>query len=574
MIFKKFNLSRQAGPWIAGLTIAAMSGISAWSKNSPKETAAEASFYPPGEKPLLAQPLKKNEPIQLNLARGEFASVAFTLPAGDPKAAISSATLKWTSESRPGLDLRSYWFGVQRFSQSSFHVRPPAGEVAEILAPNSWLALKTFHPPSENTPTHPMYLLEFQAQSNARPGLYAGEIEIEVGGRKITQSIQLHQFSYALPTHLELASSFGFSPWAVLKKHYGGWNAAELELYQRYVELALDHRVDLHKIYMKFPEAGAKDLLAEGPVAAQTFLGQIQTFFEKGSSASGFHLGTTDLPVPEERKAARPEDEGFWKALDFSVVTHHLEAKSFVYFKDEPQPNELVGLGERLKKIRKWAPHLRFLMTHHYRDSLDGGVTLWCVNLFLWEKSGEPTPEFYRLRQTQKGEELWFYVGCNSHGCTGAEDPGNPDLVTDRASAYARALPWVAVRYGATGVLYYDTIYGYNHGDSQSPWKDSFQFTGYGEGNLFYPCTPALGGCAEPKVLPSYRLKAFRDGMQDSQILLAAKARGAPVDAWVKELVPSARQFPHSVASFEKVKTQALEALEATLAPPTEVKKP
>jgi hypothetical protein len=138
-----------------------------------------------------------------------------------------------------------------------------------------------------------------------------------------------------------------------------------------------------------------------------------------------------------------------------------------------------------------------------------------------------------------------------------------PDLMIDRASAYQRAFPWMALRYGAGGVLYYDTVYGYSHGNPESPWKDAFSFKGYGEGNLFYPCTPDLGGCAEPKVAPSLRLKVLRDGFEDVQILRMARAKGAPVDRWLTEFIPNSRTFNKTTEAYEALKRRALRAMDS-----------
>lgn len=522
-------------------------------------------IFPYGEKPGLATPQAAGEPIDLALARGEFETVTIRLT-GDPRGSLGKLRLQWRGEAEPGISVRAYWVGAHRLPSSSFRMLPPAGEVVDVLVPNEWLAEGKAKPPESHFPYTPTYLLEFRAPTAARPGSYEGTLEFHRGEHEMRLPIRLRVYQAQLPDTFSLAASFGFAPWETLKKHYGDWNSAEMELYKKYIDLALEHRIDLHKFYVKFPEPTAKDPLAEAAVPAQSFLGQTMPLL---SDRGGSHrLKMTDLPVPQEQKQGKAEaNRLFWQRLGASVKKHGLQDSTFVYFVDEPKPGDLKAIGENARRIRRWAPDLRLLVTHHHQPSLEGAFNIWCVNLFLWEKEGQPSPSFYRQRQKEKGEQLWFYVGCNSHGCTGAEDTGEPDLVMDRTSAYHRALPWVAFRYGAEGVLYYDTVYGYSHGGAESPWKDAFAFTGYGEGNLFYPCHKTLGGCSGQQALPSLRLKVIRDGLEDAEILRIGREKGLPVDDWVKALVPDARNFPRSAAPFEALKRKVLQSLEAQSKP-------
>jgi hypothetical protein len=123
-------------------------------------------------------------------------------------------------------------------------------------------------------------------------------------------------------------------------------------------------------------------------------------------------------------------------------------------------------------------------------------------------------------------------------------------------------LPWYALRFGAKGILYYDTVYGYVKGGSLAPWKDQFFFTGYGEGNLFYPCTKELGKCDKPQVISSIRLKIIRDGLEDVQILKMASAKGIAIDEWTKKIVKGGRSFSKDVVSYEEIKRLALRAMD------------
>jgi hypothetical protein len=530
--------------------------------------AAEVEVFVNGEKPGIAKPLAEKMPIDLEMARGEYETVIVRAAKADRKKPIE-VKIAWKKSKLDAtkVELHTFWLGSHQFAASSFRASPPSGEVVDIVIPNSWIATGKISVPAENIPKQATWLLEFYVAKDAKPGKYDADLEIKQGKFIHRQAVQLWIHQTQLPAEFELAASFGFSPWDALLKAYGKWNSNEMELYRDYQDLALEHHIDLHKIYVKFPEDNSKDPLSESAVVSQSYASQTEPLFEGLATPHGHRMHMTDLPVKEEMKGLTKDfdakkAENFWKNLDASVVKRGLKDKTFVYFIDEPQPDELKKIGEAVRKIRKWAPNLTFLGTHHYKPELEGAFNLWCVNLFLWNKSGEPSPDFYAKRQKEKHEKLWFYVGCNSHGCDGPEDISNPDLVIDRASVYHRSFPWVALRYNAEGILYYDTVYGYNHGSPQSPWKDAFSFSGYGEGNLFYPCNSKLGGCKQPKVLVSLRLKIVRDGLEDVQIMKIAKAKNLPIDEWVKKIIPNEKAFPSDNTPFEELKRKVLRELD------------
>ena len=331
---------------------------------------------------------------------------------------------------------------------------------------------------------------------------------------------------------------------------------------------ALRHRIDLHKVYLKFPEKDAKDPLAESPPGTLSFIHQTHALFSGELSSRLFRFTTTDLPVPEDYKnlhktSLKPKEiETFWKRLNQSTLDNGLQDKSFVYFIDEPKKADLQQIAKNLKQIRQWAPDLHFLVTTPYENTLEDSINIWCINLIQWDRPTEKSPAVYKQRQELKKEQLWFYVGCNSHGCEGAEAIENPDLVMDRPSSYIRVFPWMAIRYGAEGILYYDSVYGYSHGSPMSPWKDAFSFTGYGEGNLFYPCSPLIAGCKSQQVFASTRLKILRDGLEDVQILKMLEEKGTAVNSTVTHLIPGVRNFPTKTAAYEELKRWALSQLE------------
>ena len=140
------------------------------------------------------------------------------------------------------------------------------------------------------------------------------------------------------------------------------------------------------------------------------------------------------------------------------------------------------------------------------------------------------------------GETVWWYQSCMTHGCSRPTDDwgrgyftGWPTMQVDADGSRYRAQEWLSYSYGLSGMFYFETTYAYGKGD---PWVNQDEFGGWGDGNLFYPGTPAkIGGQTEVPV-ESLRMKGIRDGEQDYELLVLARAAGHG---------PEARDIAHSV---------------------------
>lgn len=544
-----------------------MSLVTLGSSSRQLRATKQLEYYPYGEKVSFAQP--QSLPVKLYMARGEYEIWTFRFPEVSSNELISNVEIDWKGAAPSMWSLQTYWIGVHPLKFSSTGLTKKIKNVADILVPIELMRAKEIQVPSSNKPLEAQYLFELYLPKNTTPGIFSGTLKWTLAEKKFTAPLELSISDLQLPDKFTLKTSVGFAPWEVLRKHYGSWNAKEKELYEIYYQQALEHRIDLHKIYVKFPEKNAQDPLKDGPLGTMSFISQTGPLFSGAHSPQQFKFMVTDLPVPEtyknlhEVKLSLKESELFWRRLNRSVLKNGLKEKTFVYFVDEPPQAEASKIAENLKIIRAWAPDLDFLVTTPYRQEWDGAVNLWCLNLILWDQPSGKGPQFYQARKKEKNESFWFYVGCNSHGCQGEEAIENPDMIMDRSSAYHRVFPWMALRYEAEGILYYDSVYGYSHGSSASPWADAFSFTGYGEGNLFYPCGPSIAGCKTHHALPSLRLKVLRDGLEDVQILKMRESDGISVTEKVRNLVPQVRSFKTDLKSYNDLKIWALEARKA-----------
>jgi hypothetical protein len=90
-------------------------------------------------------------------------------------------------------------------------------------------------------------------------------------------------------------------------------------------------------------------------------------------------------------------------------------------------------------------------------------------------------------------------------------------------------MQWMLFKYDATGELYWDTTWAYV--TKSDPWVSQWDFTGNGDGTLFYPGTPAKIGGATHIPVASIRLKMIREGMEDYEYLRLVAEHGDPAFA-------------------------------------------
>jgi hypothetical protein len=175
-----------------------------------------------------------------------------------------------------------------------------------------------------------------------------------------------------------------------------------------------------------------------------------------------------------------------------------------------------------------WTSHTNPAVWEGKTDiDLSGTIRLWCPN------ARAADPAFLRKRARQ-GERSWFYhaghpaIGVHAINASGIE---------------MRTWGLAAARYGLQGQL----MWALNYGDPEDPYRyPSYrrQDDRFGNGVLVYPgaLLPRIGRKASPGPIPSMRLKAWRTGLQEADLvqLARAKGRGEEVDRLLTRYIPEA----------------------------------
>jgi hypothetical protein len=413
--------------------------------------------------------------------------------------------------------------------------------------------------PKENFSHKKMLLVEIKAKLLNAPAQWKGNLIISRIDNKteiqIPLEVKIHK--YVLPAEFHLQTSIGFAPWTVFKKHNVSY-ALEDDLYKKYYSLAREHRIDMHKLYVEFPKSD-DNVLKNATNSQHSFLNVWQN--AKGADATYTNMQLTDLPVPEQYKSDNPRNEKFWRSLNNETKGNK---SFFVYFDDEPTPEKIKKMLPTLKAIKTWAPDLKIMLTTNWTKELDSLIQIWCPNLIFWNLSGYPSQKKYEELTKNGDNTLWIYVSCNSHGCSKGhnEVTGLSDLIINRPASYTYSFPWAAEAVGASGILYYDSVRGYQEND-KSPWLDPMLFNGMGEGNLFYPCPKSVCSTSAPEVFPSLRLKILQGALQSLEIYKNALLKDRKILKSREAVIRSPHLWSKKIADYDDLKTRSLEILDA-----------
>lgn len=456
---------------------------------------------------------QKKESIELTSAKGEFNS--FTIEADRVAFNKVLSKIQIKNSNKNYFDIKSYLLLGHHFKKSSSN-KLKKKFINDIVVPIENFSL--FKGELENRRgKNNFYYFEIFVRHNTPKGKYP--LEFTIDGKKLKVIINVYDFT--IPRKSQFISTFGFAPWTVTLKHYGKWVEDNNNLFDNYFSLANEHRIDLHKVYTNYGKD--KNLMNfKMDRYRDTYFELSKNMFNGIRSEYGFKHNSLDLPFETNRS----NDKKYLKQFDRELSENNYKDNYFLYYIDEPNKEQKANLESELKFVKNHFPSANILVTTDENKSYFGLIDWWVLNVIQLNKNGKD--KIKRIKS--KSKKTFFYTSCNSHGCDKSVENSLPDFVIDRPGGHIRGIPWLGLLNNLDGFLYYDTVRGYQE-EGLSPWNDQFLFTGYGEGNLFYPCL--LDICRKEgrdKAFVSLRLKIYRDGVEDYEILKSALNRGYPLN--------------------------------------------
>lgn len=412
--------------------------------------------------------------------------------------------------------------------------------------------------------------------ATAVAGRYRGELAIMVGGAAVgTLPVELQVGDFTLPSTASLRSAFALDFDQPCTAHTGTescdarWNERKaLELRERYVRYALDHRFTIHDPFFQ-PPVGASIAPFE-EIMLPLLQGKGRTRL-RGARLTTVRLGGDNLAV----WLAYARGKGFADRL-------------FYYPVDEPHSaSEWSRFAARARALHAADPAAKVILTTTLREATARKVAehvdifVPVIN-FLEERPGAGTPYDGNQRGTYDAwlaadpkHELWAYQSCQSHGCgecgtpsPGEFDRGWPQRVIDSSAVQNRAFSWIAFTHDLGAELYFETVE-----QLTTAWDRDGQckFSGSGDGTLFYPGKPARIGGKTDIPIASIRLKLLREAMEDYEYLVLAARQNRAEALRIARTV-----FPHPYATaqpperLEQARAQLYALIDGKSPPPSD----
>ena len=231
----------------------------------------------------------------------------------------------------------------------------------------------------------------------------------------------------------------------------------------------------------------------------------------------------------------------------------------YFYLKDEPNDKEAYQFVQKWgRAIRRADTVVKVMVVEQTEIQNDqwgdlyGAVDIWCP-LFLLFK-----PESAAKRQAF-GETIWTYTAL----CQGKEP--TPWWHIDYPLLNYRVPAWISWRYRIRGLLYWGGMSYWQAVDD--PWTEAWTYgrkynpplVFNGEGTLAYPGRAA----GYDGIVPSLRLKALRDSIEDYEYLAILERKGLAEEAQ-KAIMPLAGSWfdwETDPAAYEKARTTLAEMI-------------
>jgi len=390
----------------------------------------------------------------------------------------------------------------------------------------------------------PLWLLVYVPQ-DALPGDYSGSVRLAAEGFAAEVPLRLHVWDFALPERNHLETAFGLSVHNIWQYHGLTTEEDRRRVLDLYFQSFARHRISpydptpLDPIRVRFvPDAD--------PPRADVDFSAFDTAMAEAVKRyhfSGLRLGTQGMgggtfharyePKIGDFGEATPQYQAMFSSYVGQLEQHFRERgwldMAYVYWFDEPAPRDYEFVANGMRRLQRYAPGLRRMLTEEPGDNeLAGLVDIWC-----------PVSHNYDHAEAEKrrahGERFWWYV------CTGPKAP-YCTLFIDHPATELRIWHWQTWQRQIVGTLVWQSNYWTSSAafpdTPQDPYEDPMgyvsgystprgvkRFWGNGDGRFLYPplaaSVPGKSG-DDPVMAPpvsSIRWEMLREGVEDYEYL-------------------------------------------------------
>jgi len=385
--------------------------------------------------------------------------------------------------------------------------------------------------------TQPCYL-RIYVPPDAEPGVYRGYVVAKARGFEARLEVVLTVHPVTLPGRRSLYVTNWFSVWNIAK-HHGVelWSEEFWPIFERWVKFMSEYRQNVFWVPLETIRVYRS---AEGYRFDFTIFDRyVEILLKYGADlielthVAGFkqwggreiQLRSFDVVYGPGDVRSEPGEQvlpHLLRALEAHLREKGWLEKTVVHVADEPTEDGIEEWRRVSRLVKEHAPGLRRIDAVE-TTGFGGDLEIWVPTLHHYDQWME---EYEAARR--QGAVLWFYTCLNPQG-------RYPNRFIDFPLLKTRILHWINYAYDLKGFLHW----GYNwwHGD---PFKELNPQLPPGDTHIVYP------GKRGP--LPSLRLEAMRDGLEDYELF---KLLEDEISAVKRELGGKALELPFERRALE-----------------------
>jgi hypothetical protein len=371
------------------------------------------------------------------------------------------------------------------------------------------------------------------------PGTYRGSVSVFSGEKELGEiNIELTVWDVTLPAERHFPALMRIGSGDVAQMHGLNETSPEFEaLYYRYLEHALEHRID-PRFLMSFGMEGRIE--NENYILSWTDEKVENFFIEKGLMMFQVDAAPPDI---HEESGEEPFSEEYKKYVRqfISQVIDHAKEKgwyeklAFLCPIDEPRTaEEYEGVRRWARLVREVDRDVNLMVTEQpLPENPEWGSFIGLANYWIMHGNylaSEAHEQAVSERQ-QAGDKVIWYISCDQRY-------PQPNYFIDREAADSRMISWITWRYKLGGILYWTTTFWR---EVKDPWIDPVTWKLSecndplsGEGSLIYPGNMVEKYTGQENVfgpVSSIRLALLREGFEELELLQMLKDLGGESSA-------------------------------------------
>ncbi|MBL7153220.1 MAG: DUF4091 domain-containing protein [Phycisphaerae bacterium] len=409
------------------------------------------------------------------------------------------------------------------------------------------------------------FWVDIYVPTEARAGEYQGTYRVRAeGGKAVEIPVTLTVWDFTLPRVSTLQTALG-SPAGRMRSYYrerakdgkekepSDWEAVERQC----AEMLTRHRVNATPWHGLRPAAQADGSFR----IPDEQIRKLREFVDR------YHVNAISVPRPtgvvKDPEKERDKLYAWLKAWDIAAAKLGRPWVTFyTYLKDEPNDEEAYKFVQRWGRAVRGAGSVVKVMVVEQTwtqkgkggansewGELHGAIDIWCPLFCLFKAESA-------AKRQALGETVWTYTAL----CQGPEP--SPWWHIDYPLLNYRVPAWISWRYGIRGLLYWGGMSYWRQ--TPDPWTDPWTYgreklVYNGEGTIVYPGR-AVG---YDGIVPSLRLKALRDSIEDYEYMAILERKGLADEARkvIMPLAGSWFEWEADPAEYEKARAKLAEMI-------------